>query len=144
MKKAKVIKLIIILGGILLVAAAFLLWGAYLYLNEAQDRFKDNDKIVEMERRNAELKEQEEKAACAQKGGEWTRVDLAGDKICNMPTTDGGKACTDRSECQGACVGEHASGDTSGDTSGKCSGYIWVNCVNQIIKGKSQGLLCAD
>lgn len=79
-------------------------------------------------------------AACLRAAGKWQQVDLAGDQICNLPTTDAGALCTDSSGCQGICVGEHASGDTSG----KCSVWRWVNCVNRIVNGQSEGQICVD
>ncbi|OGZ08136.1 MAG: hypothetical protein A3C93_00860 [Candidatus Lloydbacteria bacterium RIFCSPHIGHO2_02_FULL_54_17] len=82
----------------------------------------------------------ETETACLKAGGIWAQTSFDPKKYCNLPTGDSGTVCTDRSQCQGACVGEHSSGDTSG----KCSERRWVNCVNQIVNGRSQGLLCAD
>lgn len=82
----------------------------------------------------------ETEVACLQAGGIWAQISFDPKKYCNLPTTDAGAICTDRSQCEGTCVGEHSSGDTFG----KCSERRWVNCVNQIVNGKSQGLLCAD
>jgi len=57
---------------------------------------------------------------CLGLGGNWTRLGLQ--MRCDVKTADGGKACTDSSECQGACL---AAEDTQAGRAaiGKCSPY---------------------
>jgi hypothetical protein len=43
-------------------------------------------------------------AACAAKGGSIQPVGKAQIPVCVTPYADAGKACTDKSQCQGACV----------------------------------------
>ena len=42
--------------------------------------------------------------ACRRQGGEWRRVCLAQEFACVTPYKDGGKPCSDPSQCEGECV----------------------------------------
>ncbi len=46
------------------------------------------------------------RAACEAKGGSWGGCTPGRGRLpgCNLPTTDEGKACRDKRDCQGACV----------------------------------------
>ena len=47
----------------------------------------------------------QDKAACTAQGGTWTEKGGRGHPAgCRLPTKDGGKACTDSAQCEGACV----------------------------------------
>lgn len=46
----------------------------------------------------------ENETDCAAQGGTWGGLGLRVSGVCVLPTTDGGKKCSDSSECQGACV----------------------------------------
>jgi hypothetical protein len=43
--------------------------------------------------------------ACLAKGGRWDVLGINGPG-CNLPTTDGGKICQEREDCQSACLGD--------------------------------------
>lgn len=86
------------------------------------------------------LRMKKDEEACLKKGGTWGRLGLSLKEECNLPTSDGGKKCTDSSECDGSCIGER-----EGVTSGKCSDRTIVKgCYPFVENGKASGILCAD
>lgn len=60
----------------------------------------------------------DESHACADAGGDWRQVCVAQEYRCVLPYRDGGKACSDSSECEGECLV---------DVTTKCTGI--GNCV---------------
>jgi hypothetical protein len=48
----------------------------------------------------------EDKAACEALSGRWGQIGLAPKEACNLPTTDGGKACRDWGDCESACIAD--------------------------------------
>ena len=44
-------------------------------------------------------------AECLSEGGRWEILGFSGPG-CNLPTSDGGKACRDFRECESACLGD--------------------------------------
>ncbi len=44
-------------------------------------------------------------AACLEQGGRWEMLGFSGPG-CNLPTSDGGKTCTESTECESACLGD--------------------------------------
>ena len=69
------------------------------------------------------------KTVCELSGGKWERIGAA--DHCNPKATDGGKACTDTSQCQGACLVESITA-----TAGTCSEYRYFpECVNGLYNG---------
>ncbi len=86
------------------------------------------------------IKKQQQKNECLAKKGKWGPVGLSRKDVCNLPTADGGKKCTDSEQCQGACLAEEP-----GATSGQCSSWtIMRGCYAFVNDGKAGGLLCAD
>jgi hypothetical protein len=85
----------------------------------------------------------DEKQACSNRGGSVERV-LIGAEGCVVPTTDGGKACDDREQCQGLC--EAPSLAAKGErVSGTCSTSIGrLGCLNVVIHGEASGQACFD
>ena len=65
-------------------------------------------------------------AECGARGGNWTTLGISypgKPKVCDLKTTDSGKACSDSSECQGSCVAPDSV--VSGvNASGTCSAYV--------------------
>lgn len=47
----------------------------------------------------------DELAACLADGGRWEVLGFSGPG-CNLPTTDGGRICTDSKECESGCLGD--------------------------------------
>jgi hypothetical protein len=79
-----------------------------------------------------------DKAACEKAGGKWQ---VKGDTPivkygCNMPTSDAGKVCSDRSDCQTICLAPTGTRMGSKAT-GKCWGWTFFmqNCNPQVGKG---------
>lgn len=84
--------------------------------------------------------------ACSNRGGTWRRVCLMGTWSCVMPYRDGGKACSDRKECEGQCRYEGSLTLAPGSpakgvcqrTSDPCG------CFAEVRDGKIQPALCVD
>ena len=82
----------------------------------------------------------ETREACREQGGAWGRIGARPVEQCNLRTSDSGKACTDSSQCESACIGESIS-----STVGKCSEWrITVGCRAILQNGRVPGILCAD
>ena len=89
------------------------------------------------------------KESCEAAGGKWEINDAA---VCNLPTSDSGKECTDSSQCEGLCIAELSSEEynkaikgTVIYTKGRCSGETSVlGCTPIVNDGKVFGILCMD
>jgi len=80
--------------------------------------------------------ESETKESCLEKGGSWERRFIG--YICNFPTTDAGKSCTDRSQCEGQCMSDDLK------VPGTCSDYQYVyGCIAVVENGEAVAL-CID
>lgn len=81
-----------------------------------------------------------DKDTCEAAGGKWGQVGLYPHEICNMPTPDGGKTCSDESDCMGSCFAEN-----EGDKTGKCTEWTTVvGCNFNVENGKVTGKMCRD
>ena len=81
------------------------------------------------------------KEECAQQGGLWRKWGLLGQEYCQIPVSDGGKSCTDGSQCSlGYCIA------TNDIVPGKCQTYKEIfGCIKHINNGVvDQIALCAD
>ncbi len=59
--------------------------------------------------------------SCTTRGGTWKRVCLAQTLKCVVPYSDGGKACTSSSQCEGRkCLADHHQMNEQGQEVGKC------------------------
>ncbi|MFH1968419.1 MAG: DUF5667 domain-containing protein [bacterium] len=78
---------------------------------------------------------------CTERGGVWRKWGIADFESCNLRTSDYGKLCTDKSQCDGQCIGENQE-----STSGKCSEWkATYGCRVFIQNGKViGGTLCVD
>lgn len=76
---------------------------------------------------------------CKSLGGEWGRFGMADILRCNLPTKDGGKSCTDGSQCEaGICSAR------TGENSGTCPDLrLNFGCMDVIESGKIASL-CVD
>jgi len=65
--------------------------------------------------------------SCKAVGGNWSTLGMygekTGEKVCNPPTTDGGKVCYDKKDCQGVCLVNHYD---VGLGRGRCSDHLIV------------------
>lgn len=74
---------------------------------------------------------------CAKLGGTWRRAGMLQTEVCDLPTKDGGKACTDDAQCENLCV--IAQGQPPGASpSGTChASYRTVGtCLTHIKAGQ--------
>ena len=86
------------------------------------------------------IRNDEAKKECLKNGGTWGRQGLSVKEQCNLPTADGGKTCTDSSQCEGPCFGKEV-----GATSGQCSSWtINKGCYAPMYNGVATGILCED
>jgi hypothetical protein len=83
-------------------------------------------------------------AACAAKGGTIQPIGRARFPTCVVPYADAGKACTDKAQCQGACIAE-GNAESQAAVSGQCQKTnVQFGCFARIVDGKSTGTLCVD
>ena len=87
-------------------------------------------------------------AECKAVGGEWAkfgvRAHLCGIYSCAPRTTDGGRPCRDRTDCEYLCVSRKpaALGTAVG---GECAGVRSpFGCAYQVDGGKVVGYVCMD
>ena len=83
-------------------------------------------------------------AACRAKGGTPEMV-LYYVEACVWPTQDAGKACRDKSDCQGFCeapFGTEFNAKVVGQCSKKASDRVG-GCINHVEGGRSTGDMCA-
>jgi uncharacterized protein YceK len=81
---------------------------------------------------------------CTSANGKWFTT-RSGANICDVPTSDAGKACRDSAECEALCA---ASTDLARGARviGHCtkSHYAALSCVNEVRSGRALGGLCVD
>ena len=83
-------------------------------------------------------------SACAAKGGAIQPVGRAQIPTCVIPYADAGKACTDKSQCEGACIAE-GNLESQGAVSGQCQKTNrQFGCFARIENGKATATLCVD
>lgn len=83
---------------------------------------------------------------CEARGGHWNVF-----RQCIPPTSDGGKACSSSSECEGSCITELSPEDLArvknGETvhaMGKCSAFkVVVGCLPLVENGTVR-IICVD
>lgn len=83
-------------------------------------------------------------ADCAARGGSMQPVGRMQRSTCVIPFADAGKACTDKSDCQGACIAE-GNLEAQGAVSGQCQKTnVQFGCFAKIVNGKATGAICVD
>jgi len=83
-------------------------------------------------------------AECAAKGGSVQPVGKAQIPTCVVPYADAGKACTDKSQCEGACILE-GNLEPANDVTGQCQKTNrQFGCYAKVVNGKSTGAICVD
>jgi len=90
--------------------------------------------------------------ACKAKGGEWRAAGIFPQKICILPTIDGGRLCRDDGECEGSCLADLTQAEKDRVISGRrvkaegtCTPVIPVfGCQAVVEKGYVEGILCLD
>jgi hypothetical protein len=84
-----------------------------------------------------------ERGKCTSQGGNVGQI-LPGFEGCIRQTTDGGKSCSDGSQCEGTCNAP-SSAKFGVSAIGTCSAVVnRMRCVNLVIQGKASGEVCFD
>lgn len=85
----------------------------------------------------------EDEVGCLKEGGTWGKVGLLQLPTCVIKTADGGKSCTDSSQCERGCY-THI-GETGKRVTGFCQ-YNNLNfgCRSLVVKGIAQPGVCSD
>lgn len=83
-------------------------------------------------------------ASCAQRGGSMQPVGRMQRPTCVVPYADAGKTCSDKADCQGACIAE-GNLEAQGATTGQCQKTnVQFGCYAKIVGGKATGAICVD
>ena len=95
--------------------------------------------------------------ACNVAGGQWTSIGFGSLErmICDIPTTDAGKICTDWDQCQGTCLADnqgtppyksyrYRESNNSKDNKGHCTERKTIfGCYNYLENSQIQSV-CVD
>ncbi|MFH0861449.1 MAG: hypothetical protein V1875_00320 [Candidatus Altiarchaeota archaeon] len=89
---------------------------------------------------------------CESQGGRWGAIGRFPKEVCNLPTSDGGNACSGQDDCVGACLAdldqkemEAARNGQTISASGRCTPWrMTVGCQARVEDGKVRGILCMD
>ena len=83
-------------------------------------------------------------ATCAARGGSMQPVGRMQRPTCVVPYADAGKTCSDKADCQGACIAE-GNLEAQGATTGQCQKTnVQFGCYAKIVNGKATGAICVD
>jgi putative hemolysin len=83
-------------------------------------------------------------ASCAARGGAMQPVGRLQRSTCVVPYADAGKTCSDKADCQGACIAE-GNLEAQGATTGQCQKTnVQFGCYAKIVGGKTTGAICVD
>ena len=86
---------------------------------------------------------QSAEAACAARGGALQPVGRLQRLTCVVPYADAGKTCSDKADCQGACIAE-GNLDTPA-TTGQCQkSNVQFGCYAKLVNGKATAAICVD
>lgn len=132
---------------------AFFLVGVVILFLVPRKNLQLNDETSNVIPRGAKIEIPKDKETCLAKNGKWAKIGPAPVESCNLPTSDGGKECTDTSECEGTCLAALSNKEQNLvmrekktiQTKGKCTPWvITVGCQARVQNGKVQGILCID
>lgn len=85
------------------------------------------------------------KEACEAENGIWKKAGRIQFFTCILPTTDAGKACSDKSQCQVACVAQGKKIQTGASAIGQCHNSTdQFGCRTYVRNGKAEPTLCVD
>jgi len=85
------------------------------------------------------------RADCEAAGGKWGRLGLRPQELCDLPTPDGGKTCTDSTDCASACVAPDAA-PVGSRVEGRCypRKLLLGTCLKRVRGGVVDAPLCVD
>ncbi|MFZ9396204.1 MAG: hypothetical protein ACO25F_09120 [Erythrobacter sp.] len=88
----------------------------------------------------------EEKRACRAEGGKPFTLGPAHGQYCQRRYADGGRACTDSSQCEGKCEAKSMRTDEAENDPpvvGMCQRvYPKQGCTIEVIDGRTPGMAC--
>lgn len=88
----------------------------------------------------------EEKAVCRAEGGKPATLGPAHAEYCERRYADGGRKCTDSSQCEGKCLSKTMYGDLSEDDPpvvGICQRvYPHRGCIIEVVDGRTPNVVC--
>ncbi|SFK32525.1 hypothetical protein [Caulobacter sp. UNC279MFTsu5.1] len=83
-------------------------------------------------------------ASCAARGGTMQPVGRLQRPTCVVPYADAGKTCSDKADCQGACIAE-GNLEAQGAVTGQCQKTnVQFGCYAKIVGGKATAAICVD
>ena len=83
-------------------------------------------------------------ASCAARGGSMQPVGRLQRPTCVVPYADAGKTCSDKADCQGACIAE-GNAESQGAITGQCQKTnVQFGCFAKIVNGKATAAICID
>ena len=81
---------------------------------------------------------------CKEAGGEWLYIKFESQFICEIATKDGGKECSDNSQCMSFCEAS-ISASPGEKVPGKCYPfYDWRGCTQGVKNGKAEIEACSS
>jgi hypothetical protein len=85
------------------------------------------------------------KKACEAENGIWKKAGRIQSFSCTLPTTDAGKACTNKNQCQVACVAQGKNIQSGTNVVGRCHNSTdQFGCRTYVRNGKAEPALCID
>ncbi|RIJ22310.1 hypothetical protein D1224_12205 [Henriciella barbarensis] len=86
-----------------------------------------------------------ERARCEAAGGTVQRAGMLGWENCIQTFADGGKTCSDSSDCTGECRSAGEFVDAGAAATGQCTANDNIfGCYQTIENGRAGGALCVD
>jgi len=83
-------------------------------------------------------------AACVARGGVIQRGGKLQLPTCVTPYADAGKTCSDKAQCEGACILE-GNLEPQATVTGQCQKTsVQFGCYARVVDGKTTGAICVD
>jgi hypothetical protein len=87
--------------------------------------------------------------ACAARGGAYQRLGLLQTSVCVFPYPDGGKTCSDDSQCQGGCLADVGHMDRPLRAGERVKGACrptsdGFGCSTHVKNGRALNTMCVD
>ena len=99
----------------------------------------------QLQHRRAVQRVEIDEPACHAAGGRIKGVGMLGLPACVVPYADAGKACRDKSDCQGRCIVVEAHAVEGTPVAGTCQPDDHLfGCWAEVVDGRVHGGMCAD
>jgi hypothetical protein len=107
--------------------------------------WRDSQMESRLDRDRAAALAKIDQPACQAKGGHIRSVGMFGTPVCAIPFVDGGKSCSDKSDCSGKCLIYNSDLPVGASSSGQCQRDDHIDgCWSEIVNGKIMGGWCVD